>query len=66
MTYHFIHYFEPGIHYLSEEDMIKIARERAIEDLAKELMKHAHFEVDECGNVRGKLQIKDSYEHEML
>ena len=57
MTYHFVHYFVPGMSHIPEEDRIKIARSRAVEDLAKELMKHAHFRIDECGNVCGKLEF---------
>lgn len=61
MTYHFVHYFDPGYGYIPEEKKLEIARERAIEDLAKELMKYAHFEVDYYGNVVGKLRIQDTH-----
>ena len=66
MTYHFVHYFEPSHGYIPEEKKLEIARERAIEDLAKELMKHAHFELDEVGNVRGTLVMRTPHEHERL
>jgi hypothetical protein len=66
MTYHFIHYFEPGRCYIPKEDRLKIARERAIEDLAKELMQYAHFELDNFGNVNGTLHIPDGGERRAL
>lgn len=66
MTYRFVHYFEPGSGYIPKEDRIKIAKERAIEDLAKELMKYAYFELDDFGNVNGTLHIPDGSERRAL
>lgn len=57
MTYHFVYYFTPGMGHIPEKDRIEIAKCKAIEDLAKELMKNAHFELDEVGNVKGTLEM---------
>lgn len=57
MTYHFFQYFVPGMSHIPKDARIEMARRRAIEDLAKELMKNAHFELDEVGNVKGTLVI---------
>lgn len=57
MTYHFVQYFDPGMSHIPKDARIEIARKRAIEDLAKELMKNAHFELDEVGNVKGTLEM---------
>lgn len=57
MTYHFVHYFIPGMSHIPEKDRIEIAKRRAAEDLAKEFMEHAHCKIDEVGNVVGKIEI---------
>lgn len=57
MTYHFVQYFEPWLSYIPEKDRIAIAKAKAVEDLTKELMKHANIRVDEAGNVRGEIEF---------
>ena len=57
MTFHFIHYFVPGMSHIPEKDRIEIARKRAAEDLAKEFLKYARAEIDEVGNVHGRIEL---------
>lgn len=63
MVYHFKHYFN---HFgsigdprndIPDERKVEIAKQRAMEDLAKKLLEHAHFEVDKEGNVEGYIYI---------
>lgn len=59
--YHFMHYFNTLGPYqctrLSDEDKIRIAKKKAIEALAEELMKKATFKVNEHGDVEGSVEI---------
>lgn len=65
MRYHFMHYFEhplaAGVHYgiqqLSDEDKIRIAKKKAVRDLAEKLLETAVFKVDSYGNVEGYVDI---------
>lgn len=60
MTYHFMHYFDQYNTYpLTDDRKLEIAKRRAIDNLAQELMKNAVFEIDKDGNVRGTLKIGD-------
>lgn len=63
MVYHFKHYFnlwgsigDPRYD-ISDERKIEIAKEKAAKDLAKKLLEHSKFEVDECGNVDGVIYV---------
>lgn len=58
MVYRFIHYF-PDERYrpLTNAEKLQIAKSRAAEDLAKELMRNAVFEITDDGNVRGQIKI---------
>lgn len=66
MMYYFVHYFVPGMSHIPEEDRIEIARARAVDDLAKELMKHARFKIDKDGNVRGELEFPPNTEGDQM
>ena len=64
-TYHFKHYFNlwgsvgNPRNDIPDETKIEIAKKRAAEDLAKQLLENAHFEIDKEGNVNGVLYIGD-------
>jgi hypothetical protein len=55
-----VHYFGFGYSassYLTDEQKLEIAKRKAAEDLAKELLKHAVFTINQQGDVEGIIDI---------
>lgn len=64
MVYHVLHFFDDRYDRytrepLTPEQKIEIAKKKAAQDLAEELLKNSKFEVDKDGNVRGAIYVAE-------